>query len=388
MKVIVQKFGGSSVADSHKLASVARRVAETKAQGYSVVVVVSAMGKTTDALFQQALEIDQEPPQRELDMLVTAGERISMTLLTMAIKKLDIDAISFTGSQSGIITENRHQGARILEIKPQRIIEALTSDKVVIIAGYQGVSREREVTTLGRGGSDTSAVAMAAALQAEVCEIYSDVDGVYSTDPRVCDQARHLAEITYEEMQTMSDAGAKVLNAQAVEFARKAGILIHARKAHSDSQKMTKVHHRSESKRFSDVVAVVGAPAVEIRSELTGVSGIYRAMESAGAQLHHAQSQEGRDVSVWLIAGMSGVEDGSLPASIPLDKVDTQPVSTVTVVVSGASLVDIEHGDKALNQAEIKAKGRSLGASSWTWVVGREDEQVAVRALHQLWCEP
>ena len=321
-------------------------------------------------------------------MLVTAGERISMTLLTMAIKKLDIDAISFTGSQSGIITENRHQGARILEIKPQRIIEALASDKVVIIAGYQGVSREREVTTLGRGGSDTSAVAMAAALQAEVCEIYSDVDGVYSTDPRICDQARHLADITFQEMQTMSNAGAKVLNAQAVEFARKAGIVIHARKAHSDSQKMTKVHHLSEAQRLSDVVAVVGAAAVEIEAELADVTAIYGAMESAGAQLHHAESQGETDLSVWLIAGMSGVEDGSLPASIPLHKVGIQPVSTVTVVVSGASLVDIENGDEALQRAEIFAKRRRLTASSWTWLVERDDEQEAVRTLHRLWCEP
>ena len=195
------------------------------------------MGKTTDALFKQALEIDSEPPQRELDMLVTAGERISMTLLTMAIQKLGIEAISFTGSQSGIITENRHQGARILEIRPSRIIDALESGKVVIVAGYQGVSREREVTTLGRGGSDTSAVAMAAALNAEVCEIYSDVDGVYSADPRICEQANHLSEITFKEMQAMSDAGAKVLNAQAVEFARRANIEIHARQAHSPSQK-------------------------------------------------------------------------------------------------------------------------------------------------------
>ena len=315
MKIIVQKFGGSSVADAAKLASVAQCVARRKAEGFALVVVVSAMGKTTDALFKQALEIDSEPPQRELDMLVTAGERISMTLLTMAIQKLGIEAISFTGSQSGIITENRHQGARILEIRPSRIIDALESGKVVIVAGYQGVSREREVTTLGRGGSDTSAVAMAAALNAEVCEIYSDVDGVYSADPRICEQAHHLAEITFKEMQAMSDAGAKVLNAQAVEFARRANIEIHARQAHSPSQKMTRVAEQVAEKEASDIRAVVGAKALEVSASRESMMQVYHSLEGAGAQLHHSRFHEMTDRSVWLVAGMSGV-DGQIPSNL------------------------------------------------------------------------
>ena len=387
MKIIVQKFGGSSVADAEKLASVAKRVVDTRSQGYSVVVVVSAMGKTTDALFQQALEIDHEPPQRELDMLVTAGERISMTLLTMAIKKLGVDAISFTGSQSGIITENRHQGARILEIKPHRIIEALESDKVVIIAGYQGVSREREVTTLGRGGSDTSAVAMAAALSADICEIYSDVDGVYSTDPRVCAQAQHLGEITFEEMQAMSDAGAKVLNAQAVEFARKAGIQIHARAAHSETTKMTRVSHEANAGVAGDIRAVVGAQALWVTSELEQTLSVYAGMEGAGAQLHYADSASKDDVSVWLVAGMSGVENGKLPASITGAGIHSHEVSTVTAIVSGASVLEISSAENALEDAGIKIRGRNLSASRWTWVVARDDEPEAVRRLHALWCE-
>lgn len=387
MKVIVQKFGGSSVADAGKLESVARRVAETRAQGFSVVVVVSAMGKTTDALFKQALEIDNEPPQRELDMLVTAGERISMTLLTMAIKKLGIEAISFTGSQSGIITENRHQGARILEIKPHRIIEALESGRVVIVAGYQGVSREREVTTLGRGGSDTSAVAMAAALKAEICEIYSDVDGVYSADPRVCEQAQHLAEITFSEMQSMSDAGAKVLNAQAVDFARRAGIQIHALKAHSDTTRKTVVSQQTTSPASGDVRAVVGARALKVESAFDDRAALYRAMEGAGAQLHHAQSLDDCDSSVWLTAGMSGVKGGGLPTSLESTRIRASEVSTVTAVISGASLLNIDSGEKALHAEGIEPLRRNLTGSTWTWVVGREDEEKAVKILHALWCE-
>ena len=387
MKIIVQKFGGSSVSDAAKLASVAQCVAQRKAEGFALVVVVSAMGKTTDALFKQALEIDSEPPQRELDMLVTAGERISMTLLTMAIQKLGIEAISFTGSQSGIITENRHQGARILEIRPNRIIDALESGKVVIVAGYQGVSREREVTTLGRGGSDTSAVAMAAALNAEICEIYSDVDGVYSADPRICDQAQHLAEITFTEMQAMSDVGAKVLNAQAVEFARRAGIEIHAKQAHSVSQKMTRVSEEALGERFTDIRAVVGAKALAVSAPQQSVMTVYHTLEGAGAQLHHSRNVKCTDRSVWLVAGMSGV-DGELPSDLRTGDFDTECVSTVSALVNGASLNEISRAEAALSAETIEIKERSLSASVWTWLVSREDEARAVRALHALWCEP
>ena len=386
MKIIVQKFGGSSVADAAKLASVAKCVARRREEGFALVVVVSAMGKTTDALFEQALEIDSEPPQRELDMLVTAGERISMTLLTMAIQKLGIEAISFTGSQSGIITENRHQGARILEIRPSRIIDALESGKVVIVAGYQGVSREREVTTLGRGGSDTSAVAMAAALNAEICEIYSDVDGVYSADPRICAQAQHLAEITFKEMQAMSDAGAKVLNAQAVEFARRAGIEIHARQAHSASPKMTRVAEQVAEKPASDIRAVVGAKALEVSASRESMMQVYHSLEGAGAQLHHSGFHENGDRSVWLVAGMSGV-DGQIPSNLRAAGLQSELVSTVTAVVNGASLSEVEKAEDVLATNSIEIRGRSLTASTWTWVVSRRDESRAVKALHALWCE-
>ena len=227
--IIVQKYGGSSVADAEKIKRVAERVAKTRASGKRVCVVVSAMGDTTDELLALARKVSADPHRRELDMLLSAGERISMALLGMALQALGVEAVSFTGSQSGIITDGAHTNARILEVRPVRIFEELERGKVVIVAGYQGVSREKEVTTLGRGGSDTTAVALAAALDAELCEICSDVDGVYTADPRVVPGARRLAELSHEEMQELALSGAKVLNAQAVEFARDRGITIHAR---------------------------------------------------------------------------------------------------------------------------------------------------------------
>lgn len=243
-KIIVQKYGGSSVADPVRLRAVAARVAQTVSEGYRVVVVVSAMGKSTDELIALARSISAAPPRRELDMLMSSGERITMALLAMALHELHIDAISFTGSQSGILTNDRHSGARIIEVRPVRIQDELARDRVVIVAGFQGMSYKREVTTLGRGGSDTTAVALAAALQAERCEIYSDVDGVYSADPRIVADAHHLPEIGYREMQELADHGAKVLNAQAVEWAQRAGIVIHARKT-TGSNRQTLVREPS-----------------------------------------------------------------------------------------------------------------------------------------------
>jgi aspartate kinase len=227
--IVVQKYGGSSVADVERIGIVADRVAATKASGRDVVVVVSAMGDTTDELLALARRVSPNPSRRELDMLLSAGERIAMALLSMALNERGVPAVSFTGSQSGIITSDAHTNARIVEVRPFRVQDELERGKVVIVAGYQGVSYKREVTTLGRGGSDTTAVALAAALGAEACEIYSDVAGVYSADPRLVPGARRLAEISYEEMQELAEAGARVLNAQAVEFAKERGIAIYAR---------------------------------------------------------------------------------------------------------------------------------------------------------------
>src|ERR671938_1162765 len=229
MSIVVQKYGGSSVADVSRIRQVADRVMRTKRAGHDVVVVVSAMGDTTDELLALAKQVSANPERRELDMLLTAGERIAMAVLSIAIRELGGDAISFTGSQSGIITNDRHVDARIIEVRPFRVQDELARGKIVVIAGYQGVSYRREVTTLGRGGSDTTAVAMGAALGAEYCEICSDVDGVYSADPRVVPAARRIATLAYEETQELAESGAKVLNAQAVEFAKEKAIAIYAR---------------------------------------------------------------------------------------------------------------------------------------------------------------
>lgn len=237
MSVIVQKYGGSSVADVGKIGVVADRVVLAKRAGHDVVVVVSAMGKTTDGLLDLARRAAEradsdtpEPPRRELDMLVSTGERVTMALLSIAIHARGFDAVSFTGSQSGILTSDRHFDARIIEVRPHRIQDELARGRIVIVAGYQGMSYKREITTLGRGGSDTTAVALAAALGADRCEIYSDVDGVYSADPRVVTDARHLPEVDLALIGEMAEAGAKVLNAQAVEWASRNKIAIHARR--------------------------------------------------------------------------------------------------------------------------------------------------------------
>jgi aspartate kinase len=261
MTVLVQKYGGSSVADVEKIGAVAERVVAAKRAGHEVVVVVSAMGKTTDELLALAKRVAVDPPRRELDMLVSTGERVSMALLSIAIQSRGVDAISFTGSQSGILTTDRHFDARILEVRPHRIEEELARGKIVIVAGYQGMSVRREITTLGRGGSDTTAVALAAALGAARCEIYSDVDGVYSADPRVVPEAVHLPEVDLASLQEMAEAGAKVLNAQAVEWARRAGITIHARRT-SDPVGGGRETVCAESARPRAVRAVVGLDRV------------------------------------------------------------------------------------------------------------------------------
>ena len=229
MALIVQKYGGSSVADVDKLKKIASMISSVKKQGIDVVVVVSAMGKTTNQLIEMAKSISADPPRREMDMLLSTGERTSMALLCIALHEEGIESISLTGSQAGIITNDRHNDARVIEVRPIRVLDELDKGKVVVIGGFQGVSYKRDITTLGRGGSDTSAVALAAALNAERCEIYSDVDGVYTTDPNIVKGAKHLPEISYQQVQEMAEAGAKVLNAQAVQFAKDAKIALYAR---------------------------------------------------------------------------------------------------------------------------------------------------------------
>ena len=297
--VVVQKYGGSSVSDIDRVRRVAERVAATVDRGHQVVVVISAMGRTTDELMALARSVAPSPPRRELDMLLTTGERISSALLSMALISLGHDAISFTGSQCGILTTHRHTNARILEVRPYRVQDELDRGRVVVIAGYQGVSYKREITTLGRGGSDTTAVAMAAALGAEYCEICSDVDGVYSADPRLVDNPRHLDEISYAEMQELALHGAKVLNAQAVEFARRSGIEIYAR-ATSGSNRFTRVVGAAGSGRaavgvtgLADLVCIQGDGG---SGQLRNIVGVLQAHQTTSIR---ARLYDGKPV-VWI----------------------------------------------------------------------------------------
>lgn len=290
MSVIVQKYGGSSVADVEKIGAVADRVVAAKRQGHDVVVVVSAMGKTTDqliALARQAAESSgagAELPRRELDMLVSTGERVTMALLSIAIHARGHDAISFTGSQSGILTNDRHFDARIIEVRPHRIQDELARGRIVIVAGYQGMSYKREITMLGRGGSDTTAVALAAALSAERCEIYSDVDGVYSADPRVVPEAKLLPDMDLAMLAEMAESGAKVLNAQAVEWARRNKIAIHARKTADPigGGRETVAKGASEDRPAQDEVARTHDENRNVRA-IVGQAGVMLARVSGAA---------------------------------------------------------------------------------------------------------
>jgi aspartate kinase len=234
MGLVVQKYGGTSVADAQRIKRVAERVVACVDAGQRVCVVVSAMGYTTDELVDLAAQISPTPHARELDMLLSAGERISMALLSMAIIALGREAISFTGSQAGIVTDTRHGRAKIVDVRAKRVLEALDAGKIVIVAGFQGVSTEYDVTTLGRGGSDTTAVALAAALDADACEIFTDVEGVFTADPRIVPKARKLHAVSYEEMLELSASGAKVLMLRSVEYARNYGVLIHVRSSFTD----------------------------------------------------------------------------------------------------------------------------------------------------------
>ena len=234
--LIVQKYGGTSVASPERISAVADRICATKAAGHDVVVVVSAMGKTTDELITLATAVNPEPPAREMDMLLTAGERISMALTAMAIERRGVEAVSFTGSQAGILTDAAHGAAKITEIRGTRVKESLEDGKVVIVAGFQGVDPEsREITTLGRGGSDATAVALAASLGADACEIFTDVDGVYTADPRIVPAAKKLDEVSFEEMLELSASGAGVLMSRSVEFGRRFHIPIHVRSSFNDN---------------------------------------------------------------------------------------------------------------------------------------------------------
>jgi len=266
MGLIVAKFGGSSVADAAGILRVAKRIADTKRAGNEVVVVVSAMGDTTDDLIDLAKQVSPNPPGRELDMLLTAGERISMAVLAMAINDLGFEARSYTGSQAGLITDSTHGKARIVDVTPGRIQEALRENAIPIVAGFQGVSQDtKDITTLGRGGSDLTAVALAAALYADVCEIYTDVDGIFSADPRIVPRARQVPRITYDEMMELAAAGAKVLHLRCVEYAKRFDLPIHVRSSFSDKEGtfvIADLNDQSKLKKLSKVGAIMEQPII------------------------------------------------------------------------------------------------------------------------------
>ncbi len=262
MGIVVQKYGGSSLSDADAIKRVARRITDAKKAGHDVVVAVSAMGDSTDELLDLAAEVSPLPPARELDMLLTAGERISMALVAMAISDLGFTARSFTGSQAGVITDDVHGKAKILDVTPGRISSAIDEGHIVIVAGFQGVSQQtKEITTLGRGGTDTTAVALAAALEADVCEIYTDVDGVFTADPRIVPTARKLDQVTYEEMLELAASGAKVLHLRSVEYARRHNIPIHVRSSFSTLEGTT-------------VTGSINDPATEGSMEAPIIAGV------------------------------------------------------------------------------------------------------------------
>jgi aspartate kinase len=259
VSLIVQKFGGSSVADAESIMRVARRIVATREDGHNVVVAVSAMGDTTDELVDLAHQITETPDPRELDMLLTTGERISMALLAMAIKSLGHEARSYTGSQAGMMTTAEHGSARIVDVTPDRIREALDDGAIAIVAGFQGFNRDsKDITTLGRGGSDTTAVALAAALGADVCEIYTDVDGVFTADPRVVPRAHPIELVTFEEMLELAASGAKVLHIRAVEYARRYGVTIHVRSSFADTNGTHIVVERGNNMEEPIITGVAG----------------------------------------------------------------------------------------------------------------------------------
>jgi aspartate kinase len=391
MAVIVQKYGGSSVADVDKLRRVAERVMRTRALGHSVVVVVSAMGDTTDDLLAMAKKVSPNPQRRELDMLLSAGERISMALLSLAIHELGGDAISFTGSQSGIITNDRHVDARIIEVRPFRVQDELARGKIVVIAGYQGVSYRREVTTLGRGGSDTTAVAMAAALDAEYCEICSDVDGVYSADPRIVPAAHRIGTLSYEETQEMAEAGAKVLNAQAVEFAKDKGIAIYARATSgplpgADPSSDGTVVRKSPPRMPGTVVGVASERDLIVLHAEARPSDVLALLDErhvAGKQLHVF------DGGVNMVISRENLHDEShLDAELTSrfgERVRlVDGLAAVSAVGAGinASYANVRKGSALLEEHGIAPAMIATSSFRITWMVPRDRTNDAVKALH------
>jgi aspartate kinase len=321
MGVVVQKYGGSSVSDAAAVKRVAQRIVRTVQAGNKVCVVVSAMGDTTDELLELAEQVTPTPPGRELDMLLTAGERISMAVLAMAIANLGHEARSFTGSQAGVITDSSHGKARIIDVTPGRISTAMDEGAIAIVAGFQGVSQDtKDITTLGRGGSDTTAVALAAALQADVCEIYTDVDGVFSADPRIVASARRLDTVTYEEMLELAASGAKILHLRCVEYARRYGIPVHVRSSFSDRTGTTvtgSIDDMRETDMEQAIIAGVAHDRSEAKITVVGVPDV----PGKAAAIFQEVARAGVNIDM-IVQNVSAAQTGLTDVSFTLPKTD------------------------------------------------------------------
>ena len=351
MTLVVQKYGGTSVADPDRMRNVARHIAETRAKGIDVVAVVSAMGKATDNLVELARQVASNPQGREMDMLLTTGERISMSLLCMALHDVGCDAMSFTGSQVGIITDTSHTKAKILEIKGDRVREALSAGKVAVVAGFQGVSTDREITTLGRGGSDTTAVALAAALQADACEIYTDVTGVFSADPRIVPQARKIQYLSFDEMLEMAGAGSKVLALRAVEFARNHNVPIHVRSSFTweEGTWVIGADHERNTAMEEPIISGVVHDGGEAKMTLLGVP------DRPGVSALLFESLADANVNVDMIVQNTSI-DGTTDISFTL------PLGDIATALPILEKVGDEVGAKGVSQDENIVKLSLVGA--------------------------
>jgi len=332
MGLIVQKFGGSSVADAEGMKRVAARIVATKKAGNQVVVVVSAMGDTTDELIELANAVTPIPQGRELDMLLTAGERISMAVLAMAINNLGFEALSFTGSQAGVITDSVHGKARIIDVTPGRIREAIDGGAIAIVAGFQGISQDtKDITTLGRGGSDTTAVALAAALEADVCEIYTDVDGVFSADPRVVPAARKLKTVTYEEMLELAAAGAKVLHLRCVEYARRFNLPIHVRSSFTPNEGTWVVENHPDGGTMEQaIISGVAHDKSEAKVTIVGVP------DRTGVAARIFQAVADNDINVdMIVQNVSAAATGLTDISFTVSKTEGQKATSVLQRIQG-----------------------------------------------------
>lgn len=370
MRVVVQKYGGSSVSDVDKIREVARRIAATREQGLIVVAIVSAMGNTTNELIALAREVSAQPNRRELDMLLSTGERMSMALLTIALHDLGVPARSLTGSQSGIVTDENHADARVVEVRPERVRQCLEAGEVVIVAGFQGVSREREVTTLGRGGSDTTAVVLAAALNAEWCEICSDVDGVWSADPRQVPGARRIDEMSLDAALELARGGAKVLFEDAVKYARDHGVVVRASLTSGPGAGTRLVTAPS-----GDAVAAITADDRLLLVEASGGWGsVATALEAQGARLRRVFGSRAH-FDVRNVHGALSLPEGA------------RALGAIAVVLAAGSGVGergavLTAGESALAAAGVAVLDvGSAGDGAW-WQVPTAQLLDATRALH------